>query len=62
MVEEKKHIAVKRYINSLDESAKDFAFFQLIMYPESRNYIIRCVNEFNRFYNYPMKDGKKPTV
>lgn len=62
MTEQKSHVAVKRYINSLDESAKEFALFQLIIYPESRAMIVKCVNEFNRFYNFPIKNGEKHSV
>lgn len=55
-------IIITRYVNNLDIDALRTALIQLIAYPESRQFMVGCINEFNRFYRFPIKDAKKSTV
>jgi len=58
MTEDRSMIAVKRYVNNLDTEALRFLAVQLILYPESRKFMVSCINEFNKFYRFPIGDKK----
>jgi len=52
-------VEVKRYIDNLDLEGIKFLALQLIMYPKSKQFIINCITEFNKFYNYPLGENAK---
>jgi hypothetical protein len=50
-------IAIRSYINNLSENGLRQVAQQLIQFPESRDFIERCIDEWEKFYcfHYPKR-------
>lgn len=46
---------VSRFINNLDLGGISQMAEQLVLYPESRKFLLNAIEEFEKFYQFPIK-------
>ena len=47
-------VATTRFINNLDIDGLRQALIQLLLYPKSKPFIENSINEFAKFYKFPL--------
>ena len=50
---------INYYLENLENEALIMIIKQLILHPDSKQYIQKAINEFTKFYVFPLKDEKK---
>lgn len=49
---------ISMYVDSLNEEALRYALLQLLLYPESKKFLVKCLNKYCYFYTFPLgEDG-----
>lgn len=48
---------VDNLLDNLNEDGLRQLAKELLVYPESRGYIEQAIEEFNKFYSYPLKEN-----
>lgn len=54
-----KYRKVERFLDNLTQDALRSLAYQLILYPEQKEFIHNCIEEFSKFYETKEEGGKQ---